>query len=58
VNNLNDCFKVTDTWITVAEAIKRFSRLLGGISQIETVSIRDSLARILASQLTSKHNIL
>jgi molybdopterin molybdotransferase len=57
VSNLNDCFKVTDTWITVAEAIKRFSRLLGGISQIETVSIRDSLARILASQLTSKHNI-
>ena len=57
MSNLDDCFKATDTWITVSEAIERFSRLLEGISQIETVSIRDCLARILATQLTAKHNI-
>jgi molybdopterin molybdotransferase len=57
VNNLDDCFRVTDAWITVAEAIERFSRLLGGVSQMETVPIRDCLARILAVQLTAKHNI-
>ena len=57
MNNLSDCFKATETWITVAEAIKRFSSLLGGITQIETVSILDCLARTLATQLIAKHNI-
>ena len=57
MNNFGDCFRTTDTWITVAEAIQRFSRLLGGITQIETVSIRDCLDRILAIQLTANHSI-
>ena len=57
MNNLDDCFRTTDTWITVAEAIQRFSRLLVGVTQTETVSIKDSLDRILATQLAANHSI-
>ena len=57
MNNLEDCFRTTETWITVAEAIERFSRLLEGVTQIETVSIRNCLDRILAIPLTANHNI-
>ncbi len=57
MSDLDDCFKVTDTRITVAEAIERFSSLLGGIAEVEKMPIRDCLTRILAVQLTAKHDI-
>ena len=57
LSDLNNCFEATDTWVTVAEAIERFSSLLSAKAQIETVPIRDCSARILAAQLTAKHNI-
>ncbi len=55
--DLDDCFKATDERITVAEAIDRFSAVLGGISQTEKVPVREALGRILAGELTAGHNI-
>lgn len=57
MQDLDDCFKASDKPITVAEAIERFSAVLGGISQTETVPVRDALGRILASELTAQHDI-
>jgi len=55
--DLDDCFKSSDERITVAQAIERFSSALGGISQTETVPVRDTLGRILATELSAQHNI-
>ena len=57
MSDLDDCFKTSDKQITVAEAIERFSSSLGGISQAESVPVRDALGRVLASELTAQHNI-
>ena len=57
MSNFNDCFKATETWLTVAEAIERFSNLLYGVTKIEKIPIRDCSARILAVQLKARHNI-
>ena len=57
MTDLDDCFKASDTPLTVAEAIERFSAVLGGISQTEKVPVRQALGRILAEPLTAQHNI-
>jgi molybdopterin molybdotransferase len=57
MSDLDDCFKASDKQITVAEAIERFSSSLGGISQAESVPVRDILGRVLATELTAQHNI-
>jgi molybdopterin molybdotransferase len=57
MSDLDDCFKASDQPITVAEAIARFSDNLGGIAQSENVPVREALGRILASELTARHDI-
>ncbi len=57
MSDLDNCFRLTESWITVSEAIERFSSSLDIIAQTEELSIKICLGRILAMQLTAKHNI-
>ncbi len=57
MSELDDCFRASEEPITVAEAIARFSEILGGIGQSEKVPVREALDRILASELTAQHDI-
>ena len=57
MSELDDCFRASKEPITVAEAIARFSEILGGIGQSEKVPVRGALDRILASKLTAQYDI-
>ncbi len=57
MSELDDCFKISDTPITVDTATARFLSSLSGMSQTEQIHIKNASGRILVGQLTAPHNI-
>ena len=57
MNNLNDCFRASDTPVCLSDAVDLFSSRLTCNQRIERISIKNTTNRVLAENLFAQHNI-